>query len=464
MARFERCNTSSISLLNESECYKVRGSLTLDDVSKLNRINRQIVLIFENTKGQNSEIIGSIDASKIRLSVLGGLNYLEKSKYNLDAYISRTFYNPRNLCNIIKVFESIERRINYTWSDAQKCMYCYKVIAESMHFQRDNQLNIENGVDVARSLNGILAGRAIYSGFSLIFKELMDRIGIESFYQNINQGQNHGWNAVRLDGKIYLLDLTWDVCEKTDGKTCNFKYFCRQDGKTFYSDMYHDISGENEEILFNASALTDEELAKNYKVISNASEVHSKEMTHYVNSKGEVFDYLYLGEKDGILTYIVRIKEKINYFFIDKSGDIKRALDKQLLKLVAHHYDHNISREKVPPKVNRFSRYSRVDGTNFIVFQTNSKKNNVNEYVYMEPCYEGVKKILRRYLIITENDLINTTDVDLRYTIANYLLSQERLKKKVERYNGYVGYVSNDSQIFYNRQFEIEELGIQQRE
>ncbi len=461
MARFERCNTSSIRLLKDSECYIVRGNLTLDDVNKLNKINRQIILIFENTRGQNSDIIGSLNYDKIKISVIGGYDYLNKNKYNSDTYISRTFYSPKNLCYIIKIFESIERRINYSWSESQKCMFCYKTIVETMHYQREDETDFENNLDVAKTLNGLLAGRSSCSGFSIIFKELMDRIGIECFYQNIFH--THSWNAVRLDGLMRLIDITWDVCEKKNDKTCEFKYFCRQDGKIFYSNKYHDIVNESDEIVFQAIALSDEELSKNIKVISKASEVHSKEMTHFTNSLGKSFDYLYLGRKDGLLTYIVRNGDKINYFFINKDGDIRRALDIDILKEAAQNYEHNISRGKLPDSLRKFSRYSRVDGTNFIVYRTDSKTKEVNEYVLIEPSYEGNKKILKRFLILTENDLVNITNVDLRYTIANYLLSSKRLKKKVEYYNGYVGYVSEDSQVYYNRQFEIEELGIQQR-
>lgn len=462
MARFEKCDTSTIFLLKDSECYIVRGTITLDDVSKLNKINRQIILIFKNTRGQNSEVIGSINPKNIKISILGGLDYINKIKYNLDGYISKTFYAPKNLGTIIRIFESIERRMNYSWTESQKCMFAYKSLVDTLNFQRGNENDFENGIDVANTLNGLIAGRSSYFGLSLIFKEMMDRLDIECYVQNMSQ--NHCWNAVRLDREMYLVDMTWDICEKVRGGKCGFNYFCRQDSKTFYANENHDLSNEKEEVVFQTNKMDEEKLTHNYEVISRAKVLQSKVMNHYENPKGEVYDYFYLGEKDGFLTYIIRQGDKIDYFYIEKDGDIKRALDKEILTDAIEKYGHNISRGKVSDRLDKFAKYTRVDGSEFILFQTNSKLNGIREYVLIEPCYDkDNNKILERTLILSENDLVNDDDSDFRYTVANYLLPQERLKTKIEFYNGYVGYVANNSQIYYNREFETEKLGIQQR-
>ena len=44
--------------------------------------------------------------------------------------------------------------------------------------------------------------------------------------------------------------------------------------------------------------------------------------------------------------------------------------------------------------------------------------------------------------------------------IANLLLAKERLARKINHYNGYVGYISQKGEMIYNKEFEQQELGI----
>lgn len=460
MARFKKRDTTQISGLRNKKCYQVIGTLTLADVSKLNSLNDNIVLIFENTRGQNSDVIGGLDQSKIELSVMGGINYLEKEKYRDIDYIDRTFYTPKNLCNIIKAFEKIERQINYSWTEAQKCMFVYKTLVESMHYVSKNEPKYQNGKDIVRTLNGILSNTAVCSGFALILKEAMDRIGIECLYQNLSH--QHSWNAVKLDGKYYLLDLTWDVTSKKDNK-CNFYYFCRQNGEQFYKDEYHDISKSYEEIRLYAESMDYDELSRNYTKIVHSKKKYSGPMIEYKNSKNETYYYKCIGEKNGMSVYVVMYKGMIDYYYIDKQADIRKTLESDNLDIVNSRYGHNISRGYIPPKLKIFQTYHRNDGSSFVICKTNSElENGLNEYYYIEPCIRDGKNVLKRDVIITENNLLND-DPNFKYYVSNYLISEARLNRKIDYFNGYIGYLGSDSQVYYNQQFEVEQLGIQKR-
>jgi hypothetical protein len=462
MARFNKIDSSRYSLLRGCECYVVNGTLTLDDASKLNRIDRQIVLIFENTKGQNSGVIGALDPHHIKISVTGGLDYLHKNKYNDYEYMERTFYTPKNLSSIIKTYESIERKIPYSWTEAQKCMYVYKTLVEKMHYILNSESEYENGVDVSRTLNGLLARRAVCSGFALIFKEAMDRLGIECYYQN--KAHHHSWNAVKLDGQMYLLDLTWDVVNKTQNQQCSFGYFCRQDSSMFYSNKHHDFGSDREEIRFAAKEMDFEDLKINFNKVNSVDAIYSRELQHYENEKGQEFDYLSIGETQGLRTFIIRKGESLDYYYIDKDGDIRRTLDDDILKSARDGYGHNISRTPLPKEVKTFRKYQRRDGSEFLLHKTSAElKGGISEYILIEPTYRDGKKVLKRSRILSENDLINVNDRKYEEMVANGLLSQERLDRKVKYYNGYVGYVSNRFEIIYDRNFETQELGIQQR-
>ena len=45
-------------------------------------------------------------------------------------------------------------------------------------------------------------------------------------------------------------------------------------------------------------------------------------------------------------------------------------------------------------------------------------------------------------------------------TIANGLLSRERLKRKIDDFNGYVGYVGTNHSIYYDQKVEKDKLNI----
>ena len=463
MARFNRIDTSKNVLLKDIECYLVKGTLSLDDVSKLNGIKREIVLVFENTKGQNSGVIGNLNPRYLKISVLGGYDYLHKNKYNKEEFIEKTFYTPKNIANIIKTFESIERKIPYSWNETMKCMFYYKSLVERMHFRDADSNEYENGLDVARTLNSMLANRCNYSGAALIFKEGMDRLGILCHYQSIVN--HHAWNAVNLDGKMYLVDITWDICNKEKNQQCVFNYFCKQGSDVFYSNAHHDIFRDNEEIRFHTEVIDKEKQEEYYKKICDSFVIYSNEMQRLKNSDDEEFNYLSVGETKGLLTYIVRQGEDIDYYYINSDADIRRVLKVDLLTIAKEEYHHNLSRDDLPSGIKLFKKYVREDGTCFLLFKTNARLiGDVNEYILIEPAYLNNKKVLRRYRIISESDLTEVKDERFDYIVANGLLSNERLEKKVKYYNGYVGFVSKNYEMFYNRDFETSELGIQNRE
>lgn len=71
--------------------------------------------------------------------------------------------------------------------------------------------------DNAHSAYGALVeGSAVCEGYAEAFQYLLRRVGIQSFLiqgTGINtqgQAEAHEWNAVRIDGNYYLVDLTWD--------------------------------------------------------------------------------------------------------------------------------------------------------------------------------------------------------------------------------------------------------------
>ena len=71
------------------DAYLVSGELTEDDVKKINSLNRELLLIFDNTKGIKPNMLKQI-SDKVTISVKGGLDYIKKTKY--QKYYEKYFY------------------------------------------------------------------------------------------------------------------------------------------------------------------------------------------------------------------------------------------------------------------------------------------------------------------------------------------------------------------------------------
>lgn len=245
--------------------YRVEGEITQEDVDRINAFQIRTCLVLQNTKGQSSEIIKQIKTDNVYFSILGGLDYYNKEKFNKLDYIERTQSAPKGLTKILEYFERIESEMDPKWTDTQKCMYAYNALAVDTEYVKNLEQNILSSGVTERGLNGVLYNQLTCAGMAQTFKEMMDRIDIPCYYQN--QRRVHAFNVVELDGKLRGIDVTWD-CTKSDGEKCSFSNFGRD--KYFYEKYGHQISEDSEETVFDLTTFTDEEIKKNYSVIKNA--------------------------------------------------------------------------------------------------------------------------------------------------------------------------------------------------
>ena len=57
----------------------------------------------------------------------------------------------------------------------------------------------------------LVDGKAVCDGYTKAFQYLLQKVGIQSFMATgTGNGGKHAWNIVRIDGKYYNVDLTWD--------------------------------------------------------------------------------------------------------------------------------------------------------------------------------------------------------------------------------------------------------------
>lgn len=251
--------------LIDDATYRVKGEITLEDVNKINSFKIRTNLVLQNTKGQSSAIISQINTDNVYFSILGGLNYYEKDKFNTTDYIERTQSSARGLVEILQYFEIIEAEMNTKWTDTQKCMYAYNALAIDMDYVKKLDQEILSKGVTERSLNGILYNQLTASGMAKTFKEMMDRIGINCYYQN--QRKVHSFNIVELECKLRGVDVACD-CTKSATEKCSFKNFGRD--PQFYEKYGHQIAEDSQETEFNLTTFTDQEIQENYRIIEGA--------------------------------------------------------------------------------------------------------------------------------------------------------------------------------------------------
>lgn len=378
------------------------GTITINDIEEVvsKYPNEDICFVINNTKYQYPENLEEIARKypKIIFSVTGGLDP-QKQKFNTEYYQKRTYYTPLELSKIIKFYQSIERGIVLSWTDTQKVMFVYQQLCNHMVYSECRV----NGKDCSRGIIGLLYGKAVCSGFAMIFKEAMDRLGYQNIYQN-REG-HHSWNIVYLDGAYRAFELTWDTYDKPkDG--CAFYYFNRD--KDFYQNEHHDLSQESEEKEYKIIPYTDNELIHNYQVINSPR-------------------FLKLPIQNGKPQTINFRGKKIQFTTVN--GNI--------------HVDGV-----------QYKTFTRYDGSTFILVYGETK-GKLNSFFYFDE-REGQ---IRGARIFSELRL-DALSEEFNDTIANGLLSKERLKRKLERFNGYVGYFGSNRQIYYNSDFEREKLNI----
>ncbi|MBP6491340.1 MAG: hypothetical protein KA282_00070 [Clostridia bacterium] len=143
------------------------------------------------------------------------------------------------------------------------------------------------------AVGALLHGRAVCEGYAMAFKLLCDAVGLSCIVlhgtaTNSDGKGNHAWNIVKLDGKCYHIDVTWDGCSKTDSQTSRNCFNLTDD------DMSQDHTWDR--VLLPPCISQDE----NYFVHSG----------NYFTSSDELRNFLVKGLKNGQRNFAVRINHK----------------------------------------------------------------------------------------------------------------------------------------------------------
>lgn len=109
-------------------------------------------------------------------------------------------------------------------SDFEKVKYVHNRLAELVEYDMNAPFN-----QVAYS--AIANQRTVCAGYARAFQLVMQELGIPCFYCTGFAGEEHAWNIVKLGGKYYNIDVTWD-----DMDPLNYDYFNKTDAE--FSDTH----------------------------------------------------------------------------------------------------------------------------------------------------------------------------------------------------------------------------------
>ncbi|MBQ2835511.1 MAG: hypothetical protein IJE68_01570 [Clostridia bacterium] len=231
------------------------------------------MIIVKNTKELEERYnLNSIpDNETIR--VIGGME--NKAKYDNEIYIRRTTYSARQLKHIIQQMKDIEDTIPEDWNQWQRAKYIYQVLGKNIEYNYD-EASYSN--QQSSNLTILMSGKGICAGYSLLYKEMMDRQGIECDYLRGvadigSEREKHAWNVLTINGMKFPVDLTWDSSRLRSGAQQlsffgNNQSFLKQhiqDSDERTCDLYL-LSDETVNSINISNTKTKEELDENEKL------------------------------------------------------------------------------------------------------------------------------------------------------------------------------------------------------
>ena len=136
---------------------------------------------------------------------------------NCEIYGHEYFYNRCFYCKCydeecIAMAEALLPQIvTAQMSEYEKVKSIHDYIVNNTQYDYDNLLN-GTVPEVSHSPLGVLQyGVAVCQGYAYAFELLCDLSGLEcEFVGGVAGGGGHAWNQVKVDGKWYNIDVTWD--------------------------------------------------------------------------------------------------------------------------------------------------------------------------------------------------------------------------------------------------------------
>lgn len=210
-------NSSSISLDELRQISQIMKSGDLDEYEAIHIVHK-----FDNDTGENSITINtdviSID-NITQLSKEKALEIKESGKYKSIYVINcggSDEYDLDDYIQIVDAMQNIVGDIPSELPEQEKFAIVYKRICENIQYdmiaaypETEEEKEYQNNVGRKpyNLLGGLLEGKSVCQGYSVILKNALLSCGIKC--EGVS-GYGHAWNKVSLNGEWFNVDATWD--------------------------------------------------------------------------------------------------------------------------------------------------------------------------------------------------------------------------------------------------------------
>ncbi|HWI48073.1 MAG TPA: transglutaminase domain-containing protein [Rummeliibacillus sp.] len=111
-------------------------------------------------------------------------------------------------------------------SDLDKVKAIHDYLVLNVEYDYKNYLNNTVPDDSYQVYGALINKKAVCDGYSNSMQLLLKKAGIQSFYvTGTANGEDHSWNLVKINGKYYYVDTTWDDPVPNKKGVVNYNYF-----------------------------------------------------------------------------------------------------------------------------------------------------------------------------------------------------------------------------------------------
>lgn len=190
------------------------------------------------------------DGLKIRLCSYYSASDLEQKQKEYDKKVN-------------EIISSIESGL----SDFELELYIHDYIVDNCEYDsaaadEAYSKTDKNCFESFSSYGALVKGKAICQGYADAMAYLLSCVGIESMeISGTSQGENHIWNAVKIQDDWYYLDVTWD---DQKNQAYKYNYF---NITTSQLETDHTIAGHYTELTDTEITGDDESLGSNFNIV-----------------------------------------------------------------------------------------------------------------------------------------------------------------------------------------------------
>lgn len=121
-------------------------------------------------------------------------------------------------------------------TDLEKEKYVYKALQNSVEYDENAAMN-------QSAYSALVNKKSVCAGYSRAFQYIMMQLNIPCYFCSGNaNGGLHAWNIVKIDGKYYNVDISWDDSIGEVANTISYTYFNLTDAQISVDHTRRDMS------------------------------------------------------------------------------------------------------------------------------------------------------------------------------------------------------------------------------